>query len=145
MKIMSEHKLLIINPGSTSTKIALYQNIREYTDSVHNQINLFNGLYLLRLALCCLLFWAAPTLTKRNRYYTLLLKIYTLSLAALPLFAHLPVVAYRVYELLGIVEIILIPTLIYIIRPKVAAYLTVLGYGFGQLMLSLFHNRLLVP
>lgn len=145
LSLLGVDLLTLIPIPYLSTKIALYQNIREYTDSVHNQINLFNGLYLLRLALCCLLFWAAPTLTKRNRYYTLLLKVYTLSLAALPLFAHLPVVAYRVYELLGIVEIILIPTLIYIIRPKVAAYLTVLGYGFGQLMLSLFHNRLLVP
>ena len=128
-----------------SAKIELYQNIKEYTDSVHNQINIFNSLFLVRLAVCYLLFWAAPTLTKHNRYYTLLLKIYTLSLAALPLFSSLPVVAYRVYELLGIVEIILIPTLVYLIRPKGVAYLTVFCYGFCNLMLSLFYNRLLVP
>ena len=128
-----------------SAKIELYQNIREYTDSVHNQINLFNSVYLLRIGLCYLLFWATPTLSKYNRYYTLLLKIYTLSLTALPLFATLPVVAYRVYELLGVVEIILIPTLIYLIQPKKYAYITVIGYGFGQLMLSIFYNKLLVP
>lgn len=128
-----------------SAKIELYQNIREYTDSVHNQINLFNSVYLLRIGLCYLLFWATPTLSKYNRYYTLLLKIYTLSLTALPLFATLPVVAYRVYELLGVVEIILIPTLIYLIQPKKCAYITVIGYGFGQLMLSIFYNKLLVP
>lgn len=128
-----------------SAKIELYQNIREYTDSIHNQINLFNSIYLLRIGLCCLLFWAAPTLSKHNRYYTLLLKIYTLSLAALPLFAPLPVVAYRVYELLGVVEIILIPTLVDLIRPKKFAYLTVVGYGFCQLLLSIFYNKLLIP
>ena len=128
-----------------SAKIELYQNIKEYTDSVHNHINIFNAIYLVRLALCYLLFWAAPTLAKQNRYYTLMLKIYTLSLAALPLFANLPVMAHRVYELLGIVEIILIPTLVYIIRPKGVAYLTVFCYGFCTLMLSLFYNRLLVP
>ena len=128
-----------------SAKIELYQNIREYTDSTHNHINLFNSVYLLRLVLCYLLFWAAPTLSKYNRYYTLLLKIYTLSLTALPLFATLPVVAYRVYEMLGVVEIILIPTLVYLIRPKSAAYMTVVGYGFCQLMLSIFYNKLLIP
>lgn len=126
-----------------SAKIAIYQNLREYTDCVHNHINLFNSLYLVRLGLCYLLFWAAPTLRKHNRYFTLLLKIYTISLAAMPLFAPIPVVAFRTHELLGIVEIILVPTLVFLFRPTNIAYLVVILYGFCLLMISLFYNRLL--
>ena len=128
-----------------SSKIEVYKNIKEHTDSVHNEINVFNSVYLVRLALCYLLFWAAPTLTKHNKYYTLLLKMYVISLAALPLFASLPVVAYRIHELLGIVEIILIPTIVYLIKPVPVAYLAVCFYGLCQILLSLFYNHLLEP
>ena len=127
-----------------SAKIEIYKQIKEYTDSVHNTINPFNAVFLVRVALCYLLLWAAPTLERHNRYSILLLKIFTLSLTALPIFATIPVVAYRIYELLGIVEIVLLPTIIYLFRPTTLACFLVIIYGFCQLMISIFYNRLLL-
>lgn len=127
-----------------SAKIEIYKQIKEYTDSVHNTINPFNAIFLVRVALCYLLLWAVPTLKNHNRYFILLLKIFTLSLTALPIFATIPVVAYRIYELLGIVEIVLLPTLVYLFRPVALGYFVVIIYGFCQLMISIFYNRLII-
>ena len=98
----------------------------------------------MRVVLCYLLLWAVPTLKNHNRYFILLLKIFTLSLTALPIFATIPVVAYRIYELLGIVEIVLLPTLVYLFRPVALGYFVVIIYGFCQLMISIFYNRLII-
>ena len=69
-----------------------------------NVINVFNFNQLLRILLLPILFCIS---TRDNMY--LLVKIYILSIISVPLLSSVPILAYRVSEMLGTVIILLIP------------------------------------
>lgn len=111
-------------------KILVYQSLQEL--GKHNDINVFNIKYLLKVVLFYLFLWKSDLLIQHNKYTHLLIKIYGISLFVFPLFASLPILSYRLNELYGIVEIILFPLLILIAKPRGIAkpIVIVLGISF---------------
>lgn len=109
-----------------------------------DKINLFNGVQLLHCAMALFLIYNVDKLKKQNEYAPILLKIYTLSIIIFVMFSDFPVISFRISELLGIVEIILIPFLLYLFKPKRLAILFPIGIALLMFMLNLFYVKLIL-
>jgi hypothetical protein len=130
-----------IHLGFISDKIATYKMLLE--QGMFGGILLLNPLLLLRFLVLSFMVWNHDILMKKNKYSILLIKIYALSIFFFIAFADLPVLAGRISQLFGIVEVVLVPLLIYILNPK---YLSVaLAIIFGMLIMykQLYYSDLL--
>jgi hypothetical protein len=108
-------------------------------------INVFNIIQLLRIVLIAVLIWKSSLLQNSNKYFNILVKIYIFSVASFVLFADIPVFSFRISELLGVVEIILLPMIIYLIRQKILAYFLCFLFAFGALYMAIIYGGLLKP
>jgi hypothetical protein len=130
-----------IRLGFISDKIETYKMLLE--QGIFGDILLLNPLLLLRYFVLAFMMWNSDLLQEKNIYSIILLKIYAFSIFFFIAFADLPVLAGRISQLLGIVEIVLIPFVVYILNPK---YLSVaLAIIFGMLIMykQLYYSDLL--
>jgi hypothetical protein len=126
-------------------KIEGYKSLQEIGNagSIPNDINVFNLLFLAKVAIFYFLLWKYDIIAARNKYVPLLMKVYCISISSFLIFASLPVLAFRLNELCGIVDIILIPLLFYTFKMPVFARATVIFIGFNLLCIILFYEKLL--
>jgi hypothetical protein len=129
----------IIDIDIVNLRFAAYKSITGI-----QRINVFNVLMLARCLLCGLLFWRWKLLKEKNQYSVLLIKFYFFSCFIFIAFADIPVVAFRVSELLATVEIILVPMIIYLFNIKVIGKLIVAIIGFLFLVSLLYHQKLVL-
>jgi len=115
-----------------------------YTEQENLSINAFNVVQLVRCGLAFLFLWKFSLIKQHNKYLPILLQCYILSIVALVIFADLPVLAFRVSEFIGVVEIILVPCIYYLLKQKQFAIATISILGFGILLINLFHTNLIV-
>jgi len=108
------------------------------------RINVFNVMMLARCLLIAILLWKWEFLREKNQYSPLLIKFYILSCFIFIAFADIPVVAFRVSELLATVEIILIPMIIYLVNIKILGKVIVVFIGFIFLLSLLYHQKLVL-
>lgn len=118
-------------------KYATYKSL----NSLH-KINVFNVLMLSRYVFCALLLWKWKFLSEKNIYSVILIKFYILSCFVFISFADIQGVAFRLSELLAIVEIILIPYIIYLVDIRLLGKLIVGFIGFLFLCLVLLYTKL---
>lgn len=104
-------------------KIANYEQNK---DVVESSLNVFSPLHLFTILIYGYLMYFYDTIKEHNKYLSLQLKIFTLSIVAFTAFAFLPVLANRVSYLLRIVTIILFGNIYYTILPKRAGIVAVL-------------------
>ena len=127
-----------------SDKLEVYMRIKELdNENILNKINIFNPIYISKVIICYLLYWKASIISRYNKYFILLLKIFILSLAAMPLFSIIPVLAFRISELYGIVIIVLLPMFLYCIKPQLLCKFLIILYSLLELLLSIFYNKLI--
>jgi hypothetical protein len=126
-----------INIDIINFKFQFYLN-RTNTD----RINVFNFLFLIRYLFCSILLWKRNLLYENNHFSVILIKIYILSLFSFVALSDIPAFAFRISQLLGIVEIVLIPLIIYIIHPKIIGKIIVGLIGILFLYLTLFYEKL---
>ena len=107
--------LLKYDLGVYTEKITIY--IKEQLRLKH-AINKFNLTILFQLILSVFLLFYRTDILEKNKYSVLFLKINMISIGVFYLFFSLPVFAFRLWEMLNIVQIFLIPTLIYYIKPR---------------------------
>jgi hypothetical protein len=110
--------------------------------AVNSTINVFNLVHLSRCIIAFLFLWKWKLISETNSYSTILIKIYILSLFAFVAFGLVPGFSSRISELLMIVEIILIPFLAVLIKPKYLEVPLVIGIGLTFLTFSLFYTKL---
>jgi hypothetical protein len=125
-------------------QVGLIQSKFESYSTYDSEINLFNYLYLSRILLGSLLLWKINLIQEKNSYGIILIKIYFISLFVFCAFATIPGISSRVSELLLIVEILLIPCLIYILRNKALANCLVFFIAFVHLCFAIFYTKLLL-
>lgn len=109
-------------------------------------LNIFSVLQMMRVGICLFLIFHLEKLSNSNKYAPILLKIYSLSVASYVLFSDLPVLAVRISQLLGVVEIVLIPLIIYIFTERSRRIAILLPVIIGCVMLGLivFYRKLIV-
>jgi hypothetical protein len=111
----------------------------------HNQteLNVFNYIFLVKCAIYYIILWKSKLIEKQNRYVNLLLKIETLSLVSFILFSSLPVFAWRISQLFGVVEIILIPFIYFIFKSKLLSKMFVVFIGLCIMLINIFYANLI--
>lgn len=128
-----------INIDVISYKYNQYKSL----SSIH-KINIFNSLMLFRYCFIGLLLWKWKLLREKNVYAVILIKFYILSCFIFISLADLPAIAFRLSELLAIVEIMLIPFIIYLFNIELLGKIFVTIIGFLFLCLVLLYQKLVM-
>lgn len=126
-------------------KLDLYAALQELeTADFFTDINVFNYVFLAKIIIFYFLLYKNKLLMSHNKYSMVLLNVFGISLFMYPALAMMPVLAGRISELLGIVEIVLFPLLYYIINPRYIAVLIVLVWSLGMLLINIFKSSLII-
>jgi hypothetical protein len=108
-----------------------------------NVVNIFNAFFIIRFFLCIYLICNYEYLSKINKYFILLIKIYVIGLTLFLLFSDFTIVSFRISELFLIVEIILFPLLIFLFRPQLISKFIPILISFIYLFLNIFYLKLI--
>lgn len=127
--------------GFIQEKLDNYQYLMSLGE--HLEINVFNVLIFIRFLYMIILIYQTELLQKINVYSVVLIKIYSWSLFCLVFLASMPVLAFRVNQLLCIVEIILWPFILYMFKEKGVALLVFFLVTLGMMSIELFYNGLI--
>lgn len=117
-------------------KLAAYQMATE-KETLNAYVNVFRPLHLFSITLFLYLLYYYDLIVKRNRHFTLLLKIFIIGLSSYEILGFLPILAQRINQLLVIVIIPLYSYIYYTIRPFGAAILIVIFVAFVYLNYTL--------
>lgn len=120
-------------------KLKIYQTLQEQ-EGKWTDINVFNLVLLTKIVIIYFLLWKSKLIHEHNEYGTVLLKIEVLSIAAFVMLYELPVLAFRICELLGIVEIILFPMLYYTVKPSWVGKTLVTVVATCLLLINIYYN-----
>ena len=96
-----------------------------YEDTIGEKLNVFNSIHLLRILVCFFLLSRIEGVAALNKYAILLVKIYAISLTLFVVLSDMPTAAIRISEFYQIVEILLVPMLMYAIKIKVFSRMSV--------------------
>jgi hypothetical protein len=126
-------------------KLDLYAALQELgTADFFTDINVFNYVFLAKIIIFYFLLYKHKLLMTHNKYTIVLLNLYAVSLFMYPALAMMPVLAGRVNELLGIVEIVLFPLLYYIITPRYISASIIVIWSLGLLLINIFKSSLII-
>lgn len=125
-------------------KLEMYQRVQEFGSDNWSAINVFNLVFICKILIFYMLLWKYELIACRNKYSIVLMKVYCISLMAFPIFATMPVVGFRISELYGIVEIILIPLLYYVFTPRIVSRFIVIVIAMIVVFISVFYSKLII-
>lgn len=117
---------------------------QQYEMGEASATNIFNGVQVMRIIMCLFFIFYHRQLTEFNQYIPLLIKVYVFSIVSLPLFNDLPVISFRINELLSIVEIIIVPALVLLIEPYRLSKYIPFAIGLILFLVSTFYVHLLM-
>lgn len=135
--------LIALHLGIISEKLSLYNDLLDA--GIFADINVYNSVFIIETLFCAFLIWKSDFFYAKNKYAILLIQIYTIALASWVLFSTIPVIAFRSYGFLGIVEIILVPFVLYYIEEQSIAVAFTLIFGLVSLFIDVVHNELVQP
>ena len=122
-------------------KLQLYETV--VANGEVSEVSPFNTVQYLRIALVYFFIWKSKVIAEHNKYIYLLIKIEIIGLCAMFLLPAVPVLAFRVSEMICIVEVVLYPLMIYTVRPAWIGKAGVTTAAFLLFVISLFFNKIL--
>lgn len=124
--------------------ISLLQNkILAYEYDNEGSLNVFNVWQIMRILLSFLFLWNIKQIQEKNKYGILLLKLYIFSTSSYVLLAANPSFAGRISDLFAISDIVMVPCILYFIKPNSLAKIIVISIAFSYLFLNLFFNKII--
>lgn len=108
-------------------KIRIYIEGQVYSNEA--TVNIFNLYFLFRYFFLCLFLYKLDYLIGHNKYVIILIKINILSIFFFIITSDINAFAFRINELLGVVEIVLLPTLVYLFKPRIISKIIPIGYA----------------
>ena len=105
-------------------------------------VNLLSVKYLAKLLVYYFVLWKYDILQKRTPYLAFWMKAYACSLLSYAVLSFIPTFAFRISEVLGVVEVAIIPFLIYTVRPQAVGRAFVSVYCLALLLYNVFINEL---
>jgi hypothetical protein len=106
-------------------------------------LNVFNSWQLLRCLLAFFFLFHIDNLRQHTKYAVLLVKLYVFAAVSYILLAHNPTFATRISDLFSVVDIVLLPFIAALIRPRAAGYIAVVAISFFYLALNLYFNKII--
>ena len=125
-------------------RIDLYQEMQESGIIEMEKVNVFNAVFLVRVMLLYFFLYYAKKIGSEDSRFYLLVKIYALSLFSFLFFANLPVFAFRVQEFLGVVEILLVPYLVWVLGRGWPAKIAIVTFALVFLLFDLYYVELVL-
>lgn len=122
-------------------KIQLYEYARDKGFSV--ELNVFHLLILFRLSCFYLILWKYDEVVKYCNHVGLMLKVLCCSICTYIAFAYMPDFAVRVSELYGIIDILIFPTLVYMVKPGWVPRVGLAIVSIGLFCMNIFVNEYL--
>jgi hypothetical protein len=125
-----------------SDKIEIYQILSE-RGIMGDEINVFNMVFLVEILVYLFLLLKYDLIIEYNKYLPIMIKIMGLSIFSFLIFATLPVLAFRMYELYGIVNIILFTNIYYVIQPRLLSKSLIIVMAIILLCITIFYTDLI--
>lgn len=124
-------------------KVELYEQATKSGFLKDSKINAFNAVFLFRIIIFYMVFFYTKRLSVYLPKIYIFLKIYALSLFSFLFLSKIPVFAFRIQELLGVVEIIIIPLIIFIFpsRFRWLGKISVVVTALILFMIDVFYNE----
>ena len=127
--------------GAFVPKIGEYVELLVFA-GVYEEINRFNTLSLTRLGLSLVLLWKFPSLAPRSIPLAMGIRAFVLSQSIYFAFASFPVVGGRFSQLLGVLDILAVPALVAIVRPRLISGALFICLCAAQLYILSIHFQL---
>lgn len=101
----------------------LIPKLTEYADlltlfGVYEEINRFNAIALVRIALALVLIWKLSTFAERSTTLAVGIRAYVLCQAMYYAFASFPIVGSRISQLMGVLDVLVVPAIAVLLRPR---------------------------
>lgn len=122
-------------------KVEMYQDLKD--QGFFDEINIFNMVFLVNIAIYLYLLYMYDIIKEHSPYLSIMLKMMGLSVFCFVALSSLPVLAFRVSELYGIVEIVLFTNIYYTIRPAWLSKSVVMAIGVVLFCINVFYNEIL--
>lgn len=123
----------------------LQDNMAAQASGVFDSVAVFGPAFFIRIVLYYLLLAFHSKLSLHNPRVTMLLYIYAIGLFIVPAFGTVPVISARLSDIFIVVEIVLVPMVVYAISPRRAGRSVVVAVALCHLLLALaFGSRLVV-
>ena len=129
--------------GPLFEKIELYNDLNSTDFAGFSHINVFNPVYLSNIIIFYFLLYHIERIHNENKYAYLLIKIYGLAIFSFTALSSITVVAARTNEFFGVVQIILIPTVVYCIKPTAIPRAVIVVFAAFSLWVMLYFNHLI--
>lgn len=123
-------------------KLDAYQKLRDQ-GVFGDEINVFNAILLVTIAAYFYCIYFYDTIALRFKYLPLVIKMTGISIFLFVTFSFIPVVAYRVYALYGIANILLFTCIYYTIKPGWLGKCVVGTVGITLFLINVFFTKLL--
>lgn len=128
--------------ASIQSKLNTYIALQQ--EDAGKVVNVFNLLVLIKYLLILFLLSKIHELQELNRFAVLFLKVYILSIVALILTSKVSTLAFRLNEYLSVVEIVLLPMLTIVVRPKILSHVIIIIFCIILLFLHYRAETLLI-
>lgn len=125
-------------------KLASYQELRD-KGIIGSNINVFNAVFLVKCFAYIYLLFFYDTVIKFNKYFPILIKTMGISILLFLSLAFMPVLAFRISELYGIVEIVVLSCIFYTINPSWLGKTVVAIIGMATFLINAFYADFLHP
>ncbi len=120
-------------------RIELYEALRD-TGIMGDEINVFNVVFLAKLLIFYFILWKHRVITEAMPALPLLLQIFVFSVCSFLVFSFLPVLAWRLTEALGVVEMVLFPCVAYAFEERYYGKMLFVAYAMALMMQTIFLN-----
>ncbi|MFC0428817.1 EpsG family protein [Chryseobacterium scophthalmum] len=131
---------------SIQEKIDFYEVATESGFMKESKTNVFNALFLIRIVIFYGLLYYTKKISEHFTNIYLLIKLYAISLFLFIFLSKIPVFSFRIQELIGVVEIIIIPCLIYIFPKqfKFLGLILVFSIALVFFLMNIYYVKLIV-
>lgn len=131
-----------INIPVFSEKINVYLKMQQWIDVVSNPFNTF---LMLQLFTSIITYTFRNKIAPKCKYFYLLLKINLLSIIVFYIFIAISGFSFRLNELFGVVQILMLPMFIYVFKQRWIGQLFVISVSICMLLFNLYHTNLMQP
>lgn len=136
------HTASLIPIGFVQKLWSLYQMAMK--NGANADINIFNLVTLAKIVILTFLIYYSPKIESYYPNFNTWLMIYTGGFAAFVLCSDIPVIAFRISELLQTVEIIVIPLIAFTFRYRILTKTIIVTCSYLLLIISIYYDKLLL-
>lgn len=126
-----------------SDKMDIYVEMRDRGIMGDETINVFNVVFTFKVLIYYYLMFFEETISSYNKAFPYMLRLYCISLFSFIFLADMPVFAFRISEIFGIVEIILFSNIYFTIKPAYISKIIISFIGIFFFLFNIFQNELL--